>query len=37
MAETDLAIPAILGTAIPLAILSLGWLYAFKEGILEWK
>jgi len=26
VAETDLAIPAILGTAIPLAILSLGWL-----------
>jgi len=20
-----------------LAILSLGWLYAYKEGILEWK
>ena len=23
--------------ALFLAILSLGWLYAFKEGILEWK
>jgi NADH-quinone oxidoreductase subunit A len=23
--------------AVFLAILSLGWLYAYKEGILEWK
>ena len=23
--------------ALFLAILSLGWIYAFKEGILEWK
>ena len=23
--------------ALFLGILSLGWLYAYKEGILEWK
>jgi len=23
--------------ALFLCILSLGWLYAYKEGILEWK
>ncbi|HYB41660.1 MAG TPA: NADH-quinone oxidoreductase subunit A [Candidatus Methylomirabilis sp.] len=30
--------PWAVGTmALFLAILSLGWLYAYKEGILEWK
>ena len=33
----DLGLPAVGAMAIFLGFLSLGWLYALKEGILEWK
>ena len=32
-----LGVPAVATMALFLGILSLGWLYAYKEGILEWK
>jgi len=33
----DLGLWAVGTMALFLCILSLGWLYAYKEGILEWK
>ncbi len=33
----DLGLWAVGTMTLFLAILSLGWLYAYKEGILEWK
>ena len=30
-------IPLVGGIAMFLGILSLGWVYAYREGILEWK
>ena len=33
----SLGLGAVRVMAIFLAILSLGWLYAYKEGILEWR
>ena len=33
----DLGLRAVGTMAIFLALLSLGWVYALKEGILEWK
>jgi len=32
-----LGLPAFWAMALFLGILSLGWLYAYREGILEWK
>jgi len=33
----ELGLPAVGAMAIFLGFLSLGWLYALREGILEWK
>jgi NADH-quinone oxidoreductase subunit A len=33
----DLGLRAVGTMAIFLALLSLGWVYALREGILEWK
>jgi NADH-quinone oxidoreductase subunit A len=33
----ELGATALLGMGAFLAILALGWLYAYREGILEWK
>jgi NADH-quinone oxidoreductase subunit A len=33
----DLGLPAMATMGLFVAILSLGWVYAYKEGILEWK
>lgn len=30
-------LPAVWAMALFLGILSLGWLYAYREGVLEWK
>src|SRR4029434_59550 len=32
-----LGLPAMATMGLYIAILSLGWVYAYKEGILEWK
>jgi NADH:ubiquinone oxidoreductase subunit 3 (subunit A) len=32
-----LGLPAMATMALFIGILSLGWVYAYKEGILEWK
>ena len=37
LALRPLGLAAFLPMALFLGILSLGWLYAYKEGILEWK
>jgi NADH-quinone oxidoreductase subunit A len=33
----DLGLPAVGAMALFLAILGLCWLYAYREGVLEWK
>src|SRR4029453_1067594 len=33
----ELGKPALLGMGAFFAIVALGWLYAYREGILEWK
>jgi NADH-quinone oxidoreductase subunit A len=33
----QLGVTALAGMGLFLALISLGWLYAYREGILEWK